>query len=149
MDGTPKTTTAAEKPREDLKDKGLEHDALGLLASVVLGVSCVAPAYALTATLGPTVSEVGLQMPAVFLAGFIPMLLVAYAYRELNHVAPDCGTSFTWTVKAFGPHVGWMCGWGFVLATVIVLSNLVGVAVTFFYLLLGNAFWQPEYRGAG
>ena len=73
-----------EQPHDDLKDKGLEHDAVGLLASVVLGVSCVAPAYALTATLGPTVSEVGLQMPAVFLAGFVPMLLVAYAYRELN-----------------------------------------------------------------
>ena len=115
----------------------------------MLGVSCVAPAYALTATLGPTVSEVGLQMPAVFLAGFIPMLLVAYAYRELNHEAPDCGTSFTWTVKAFGPHVGWMCGWGFVLATVIVLSNLVGVAVTFFYLLLGNVFGNQAIGALG
>src|SRR4030095_1392943 len=103
---------------EDLHDKGLKHGAVNVFASVVLGVASVAPAYALTATLGPTVSEVGLQMPAVFLAGFIPMLLVAYAYRELNHEAPDCGTSFTWTVKAFGPHVGWMCGWGFVLATV-------------------------------
>lgn len=134
---------------KDLKDKGLRHNAVGLLASVVLGVSCVAPAYALTATLGPTVSEVGLQMPAVFLSGFIPMLLVAYAYRELNHVAPDCGTSFTWTTKAFGPHIGWMCGWGFVLATVIVLSNLTGVAVTFFYLLLGNVFGNPAIGTLG
>ena len=138
-----------ENPGGDLRDKGLQHDAVGLLASVVLGVSCVAPAYALTATLGPTVSEVGLQMPAVFLAGFVPMLLVAYAYRELNHVAPDCGTSFTWTVKAFGPHIGWMCGWGFVLATVIVLSNLVGVAVTFFYLLLGNVFGSEAIGALG
>ena len=138
-----------ERPGGDLRDKGLQHDAVGLLASVVLGVSCVAPAYALTATLGPTVSEVGLQMPAVFLAGFVPMLLVAYAYRELNHVAPDCGTSFTWTVKAFGPHIGWMCGWGFVLATVIVLSNLVGVAVTFFYLLLGNVFGSEAIGALG
>ena len=51
-------------------------------------------------------------MPAVFLAGFVPMLLVAYGYRELNQVAPDCGTSFTWATKAFDPLVGWMCGWG-------------------------------------
>ena len=134
---------------EDLKDKGLRHNSVGLLASVVLGVSCVAPAYAITATLGPTVSEVGLQMPAVFLAGFVPMLLVAYAYRELNHEAPDCGTSFTWTVKAFGPHIGWMCGWGLVLATVIVLSNLVGVAVTFFYLALGNVFGSQSLGALG
>jgi len=122
----------------DLRSKGLSTNSVGLLASVVLGVSSIAPVYALTATLGPTVAEVGLQMPAVFLAGFVPMLLVAYAYRELNREAPDCGTSFTWTTKAFDPHVGWMCGWGALLATIIVLSNLAGVAVSFFYLLLGE-----------
>ena len=104
----------------------------------MLALSSVAPAYALTATLGPTVSEVGAQMPATFLVGFVPMLLVAYAYRRLNQVAPDAGTSFTWTTKAFGPHIGWMCGWGLLIATIIVLSNLAGVAVTFFYLFLAE-----------
>ena len=135
-------TTTAQTPvgtgAADLRGKGLSTGSLGLLASVVLGVSSVAPVYALTATLGPTVSEVGLQMPAVFLAGFLPMLLVAYGYRELNRVAPDCGTSFTWATKAFNPLVGFMAGWGALLATVIVLSNLAGVAVTFFYLMLGQ-----------
>ena len=108
-----------------------------------MSVSSVAPAYALTATLGLSVTEVGVQAPAIFLIGFLPMLLVAYAYRELNKAVPDAGTSFTWTVKAFGPHIGWMCGWGLVLAIIIVLSNLAGVAVTFLYLflaeILGNA----------
>src|SRR5215213_9330294 len=122
----------------DLRAKGLAGNSVGLLASVVLGVSSIAPVYALTATLGPTVTEVGLQMPAIFLAGFLPMLLVAYAYRELNRVAPDCGTSFTWATKAFNPYLGWMAGWGALLATIIVLSNLAGVAVSFFYLLLGE-----------
>ncbi|MFH8370649.1 APC family permease [Streptomyces sp. NPDC018031] len=130
---------AGERPIEpELRDKGLRHGALGLTASVVLGISSVAPAYALTATLGPAVDEVGPQTPAVFLSGFLPMFLVAYAYRELNRSMPDCGTSFTWTVKAFGPHVGWMCGWGTVVATVIVLSNLAGVATDFLYLTLGE-----------
>ncbi|MGW0731268.1 APC family permease [Streptomyces sp. NPDC002851] len=128
----------------DLHEKGLRHGAVGLLASVVLSVSSVAPVYALTATLGPTVGEVGLRMPAVFLAGFVPMFLVAYAYRELNRAMPDCGTSFTWTVKAFGPHIGWMCGWGAVVATIIVLSNLAGVAVSFLYLFLAELFDRPD-----
>ena len=108
----------------DLLDKGLQHDSMGLLGSTAMAVSCVAPVYALTAALGPTVREVGVQMPAVFLAGFIPMLLVAFGYRALNKVVPDAGTSFTWTVKAFGPYTGWMCGWGLILATVIVLYAL-------------------------
>jgi amino acid transporter len=99
------------RPEPDLLDKGLQHDSVGLLASILLSVSSVAPAYALTATLGLTVTEVGVQAPAIFLVGFIPMLFAASAYRELNKVAPDAATSFTWTVKAFVPHIGWMCGW--------------------------------------
>jgi amino acid transporter len=133
----------------DLLDKGLAHDSVGLFGSMVIAISSVAPAYALTATLGPTVTEVGVQMPAVFLIGFLPMLLVAYAYRALNQVAPDAGTSFTWTVKAFGPHIGWLCGWGLVIATIIVLSNLAGVAVTFFYLLLAEIAGNPDIAGWG
>jgi amino acid transporter len=104
----------------------------------------VAPAYALTATLGLTVTEVGLQTPAIFLIGFVPMLLAASAYRELNKVAPDAGTSFTWTVKAFGPHIGWMCGWGLVVAIIIVLSNLAGVAVSFFYLFVAEVVGDAD-----
>jgi amino acid transporter len=134
----------------DLRAKGLSSNSVGLLASVVLGISSIAPVYALTVTLGPTVTEVGLQMPAVFLVGFIPMLLVAYGYRELNRVAPDCGTSFTWATKAFSPYVGWMAGWGALLATIIVLSSLAGVAVSFFYLLLGEitgSEWLADLGG--
>lgn len=118
--------------------KGLSGGSVGLLGSAVIGISTVAPVYCLTSTLGPTVGKAGVQMPAVFVAGFLPMLLVAFAYRELNKALPDCGTSFTWTVRAFGPRVGWMCGWGLVIATIIVLSNLAGVATSFFYLLLGR-----------
>lgn len=123
---------------EGMRTKGLSGNSVGLLGSAVIGVSTVAPVYCLTSTLGSTAGEVGVQMPAVFLAGFLPMLLVAFAYRELNKAMPDCGTSFTWTVKAFGPRVGWMCGWGLVIATIIVLSNLAGVATSYFWLLAGE-----------
>ncbi|MFF1795415.1 APC family permease, partial [Kitasatospora sp. NPDC058263] len=57
---------------------------------------------------------------------------------ELNNDYPDCGTSFSWTVRAFGPRVGWMAGWGLTVATIIVLSNLAGVATDFLYLMLGE-----------
>ena len=30
---------------------------------------------------------------------------------------------------AFGPWIGWMAGWGLVSATILVLSNLAGIAV--------------------
>jgi amino acid transporter len=122
----------------DLLDKGLTEGAVGLFGGTILGISSVAPAYALTATIGILVAEAGAKMPVVIIAGFLPMFFAAYAYRELNKVAPDCGTSFTWTTKAFGPYVGWLGGWAAVMATVIVLSNLAGVAVQFFYQFLGD-----------
>jgi hypothetical protein len=107
----------------------------------------VAPAYALTATIGILVAETGTKMAVVIIAGFLPMFFAAYAYRELNKVAPDCGTSFTWTTKAFGPYVGWIGGWAAILATAIVLSNLAGVAVQFLYQFLGDLFNNDDLGG--
>lgn len=124
--------------------KGLSAGRVGLIGAVVIGVSTIAPAYTLTSGLGPTISVVGTHVPAILLLGFVPMLLVAIGYRELNSRVPDSGTSFTWASKAFGPWVGWMGGWGLVASTVIVLSNLAAVAVDFFYILLGQAFGSQE-----
>lgn len=123
--------------------KGLAEGKVGTLSGAMLGISCVAPGYTLTASIGVIVAAVGLKMPAIFIAGFIPMFLTAYAYRELNSRTPDCGASFTWSTKAFGPYVGWMCGWGMVVASIIVLSNLAAIAVEFFYLLIARVFNQP------
>lgn len=128
----------------DLVDKGLAGGKVGTFAGAVLGISCVAPGYTMTASIGLIVAAVGLKMPAIFIAGFIPMFLTAYAYRELNSRAPDCGASFTWSTKAFGPYVGWMCGWGMVLATIIVLSNLAAIAVEYFYLFISQLVRSPE-----
>ncbi|MBG6179394.1 APC family permease [Arthrobacter sp. CAN_A1] len=132
------STIPTKDSRTGLSQKGLSSGSVGLLGAVVIGVSCIAPAYTLTAALGPTVAEVGVQLPAIFLVGFIPMLLVALGYRELNNAMPDAGTSFTWATRAFGPWIGWMGGWGLIAATVIVLSNLAAVAVDFFYLMLAQ-----------
>ena len=123
---------------QDVDGKGLKSGQLGLLAIVVIGLSTIAPAYTLTGALGPTVQEVGAQLPIIFVIGFIPMILVALAYRELNTDSPDSGTTFTWSTKAFGPWIGFMGGWGLLAANIIVLSNLAGVAVDFFYLFLAQ-----------
>lgn len=124
--------------------KGLSTKSVGLVAAVFIGVSCIAPAYTLSGALGPTASEVGEHLPAILLVGFIPMLLVAVGYRELNKDMPDSGTTFTWGTRAFGPWVGWMGGWGLLAATILVLSNLAGIAVDFFYLFLSQALGRPE-----
>ena len=122
-----------------MAEKGLKSNVVGLFGGTMLGISSVAPAYALTATLGILAATVGAKTPVVFIAGFLPMFFAAYAYREFNTIMPDAGTSFTWTSKSFGPYIGWLGGWAAVVACVIVLSNLAGVAVQFFYQFIGSA----------
>lgn len=129
-------------------EKGLATGQVGLIGAVVIGISCIAPTYTLTSGLGPTISAVGKFVPAVLILGFIPMLLVAFAYRELNNAVPDSGTSFTWATKAFGPWVGWMGGWGLITATILVISNLAAVAVDFFYLLAAQILGRPAIYGS-
>jgi amino acid transporter len=128
-------------------DKGLKTGALGLLSSVVIGVSSTAPGYSLAATIGFVAAAVGLQSPAVILLAFVPMLFIAYAYREFNKVDPDCGTTFAWASRAFGPRSGWLGGWGIIVADVVVMANLAQIAGQYGFLLFGadglaaSTFW--------
>lgn len=118
-------------------DKGLKVGALGLMSSLVIGVASTAPGYSLAATLGYLAEEVGVQAPIIMMLAFIPMLCISYAYQALNEVAPDCGTSFTWVARVFGPSTGWLTGWVIVVADVIVMANLAQVAGQYTLDLLG------------
>ncbi|GAA1947212.1 APC family permease [Microbacterium deminutum] len=122
--------------------KGLAAGTLGLWGSTVIGLASTAPVYSLVATLGFVVIAVGAQAPIAFVIAFVPMLFIAFAYRELNNEIPDCGTTFTWGTKAFGPWVGWMGGWGVAVAGMVVLANLAQVASIYFWNLFGVEFDQ-------
>ncbi|WP_203135232.1 APC family permease [Microbacterium sp. JZ31] len=130
------TTTPLHLGRPE--GKGLAAGTLGLWGSTVIGLASTAPAYSLVATLGWVVLAVGAQAPIAFIVAFVPMLLIAFAYRELNHAVPDCGTTFTWGTKAFGPWVGWMGGWGVAVAGMVVLANLAQIAGIYFWSLFGD-----------
>ena len=120
-------------------DKGLKAGALGYLSNLVIGVASTAPAYSLAATLGfiVAVKGVGVHAPGVLIASFVPMLFVALGYKYLNKADPDCGTSFAWTTRAFGPYVGWINGWAIFVADVIVMASLSVIAAQYTYLLFG------------
>ncbi|SOX53890.1 APC family permease [Mycobacterium ahvazicum] len=126
--------------------KGLRGGALGLLSSVVVGLASMAPAYSLAATLGLIVASGGAQLcgvkaPAVVLISFIPMYLIATAYQELNRAIPDCGTTFTWASRAFGPIVGWLGGWGIIAAEVIVMANLAEISAAYSFRFAADLGW--------
>jgi amino acid transporter len=128
-------TSQAQYSSGEVAAKGLKSGALGLVASVVIGVASTAPAYSLAATLGFIVVGVGLQSPIIVVLAFVPMLFTAIGYSELNKADPDCGTTFTWATRAFGPTTGWLGGWGIIAADVLVMASLAQVAGQYLFLL--------------
>jgi amino acid transporter len=122
----------------DPAGKGLRTDSVGLLAVVALGLASVAPAYSIAVTLGFVVMVVGHLAPAALLVGFVPILLTAFAFRELNREMPDCGTTFVWNTRAFGPYAGWLSGgWVVQIATVIAMTALARVGAGYLLTLFG------------
>ena len=138
------STTPVRLERTD--GKGLAAGTLGLWGSTVIGLASTAPVYSLVATLGFVVLAVGGQAPIAFVIAFVPMLFIAFAYRELNNDVPDCGTTFTWGTKAFGPWVGWMGGWGVAVAGMVVLANLAQIASIYFWSLIGFDLEADDWR---
>ncbi|MGA7205677.1 MAG: APC family permease, partial [Specibacter sp.] len=133
---------AANAGSQEVGSKGLKGGALGLVSSIVVGVASTAPAYSLAASLGFIVVGgslvAGVKAPGIVLLAFIPMYLIAVAYQELNKAEPDCGTTFTWATRAFGPVTGWMGGWGIIIADVIVMSNLAQIAGSYSFTFVGG-----------
>ena len=118
--------------------KGLRQNAIGLLASTGMGVASTAPAYSLAATLGFVVAVIGLQAPLLVILAFIPMFMTAWATKLMNHVDPDCGTSFTWAARALGPRTGWFAGgWGTIAADLLAMASYAQVAGQYVFLLVG------------
>ena len=129
------TARESLQPTEQPLDKGLKSGALGLISSTVIATASVAPAYSIAATLVFVVVAVGVQAPFVAVLAFIPMLLTSIGYSEMNKADPDCGTTFTWATRAFGPKTGWWGGWAIVAADVLVMASLAQVASQYVFLL--------------
>jgi amino acid transporter len=132
------TAEHAITSQEQPLDKGLKSGALGLISSTVIATASVAPAYSIAATLVFVVGAVALQAPAVAVLAFVPMLFCSIGYSELNKADPDCGTTFTWATRAFGPKTGWFGGWAIVVADVLVMASLAQVAGEYVFLEFNN-----------
>jgi amino acid transporter len=134
-----KTPPAGEPAEAHALNKGLKKNAIGYASSVVIGVASTAPGYSLAAVLGLIVAipGIGVHAPAVLLLSFVPMLLVALAYKYLNKADPDAGTTVSWATRAFGPRTDWIGGWAMIVADVIVMGNPAEIAERYSFLLFG------------
>lgn len=126
---------AVDVAEHEAGTKGLKGGALGLVAVIVIGVASTAPGYSLAASVGFVTGEVGTKAPFIMLSAFVPMACIAAAFYYLNKADPDCGTNFTWGVRALGPKAGWIAGWGCIVADLVIMPNLAGVSGQYLVLL--------------
>ena len=101
----------------------------------MIGVASTAPGYSLAASIGIVTGEAGAKAPFIMLFAFVPMACIAASFYYLNKADPDCGTNFTWGVRAFGPKAGWIAGWGCIVADLVIMPNLAGVSGQYLVLL--------------
>ena len=101
---------ATARAGEGRSEHGLRKDAIGFIDRLIIGIASTAPAYSLAAVPAIVVVTVGVQAPAVLLASFVPMFLIASAFYFMNRADPDCGTTFSWVTRAMGPALGWVAG---------------------------------------
>jgi amino acid transporter len=132
-------------------EKGLKANAIGFVDGLIIGIASTAPAYSLAAVLAIVVVGVGVQAPAVLLASFIPMFLIASSFYYMNRADPDCGTSFSWITRAIGPGAGWVGGWAVATTGILVIGSLAQVAAYYTFDLIeatdmrDSTFWNVAF----
>jgi amino acid transporter len=81
----------------------------------------MAPASAVTYTLGAALPYAGAALPLAVLITLIVSVLIALSIGALARHFPSAGGFFTYLSRALGVHVGWLAGWLFDLAYLCVV----------------------------
>jgi len=98
----------------------LESDAIGALQDTVLGIANTGPAVSVGLSLAALAAAAAYASgPTLILCG-IPMVIIANAYRRLNHWNANSGASFEWVGRTISPYLGFLTGW------LVIAANLVG-----------------------
>lgn len=130
---------AATVKGPDSDQPALKSNAITFISNLVIGIASTAPGFSLATTVGfiVMIPGVGLQAPAVMLVSFVPMFCIAVAYQWLNKADPDCGTTFSWVTRAMGPQLGWLAGWGLLVADLVVMGTQSSIAGSYSLSLFG------------
>jgi amino acid transporter len=117
----------------------MKRNAISYISNIVIGVASTAPAYSLAATVGffVLITGVGTHSPAIIIVSFIPLFFIATAYKAMNEVDPDCGTTFSWVSRAMSPSLGLLIGWTVIFSDIVVNANQAFIAGDYGFQLFG------------
>lgn len=87
---------------------------LGMPSLVLFGLAYMVPLTVFT-TYGVVTELTAGHLPGAYVVTLAAMLFTAYSYGRMVKVHPYAGSAYTYTQRAFGPHVGFMTGWALML----------------------------------
>jgi amino acid transporter len=127
----------------------LRRNAIGLPGVLFQSITTMAPASAVAFSLGAAILFTGGALPLAVLIALIVCTLIAVNIGALARYLPSAGGLFTYVSHGLGVQAGWMTGWLFSLAYLLVvpLQLLVlgpvadGFANQYFHLSFGPNGW--------
>ena len=87
---------------------------LGMPSLVLFGLAYMVPLTVFT-TYGVVTELTKGHLPGAYVVTLAAMLFTAYSYGRMVFVHPYAGSAYTYTQRAFGPHIGFMAGWALLL----------------------------------
>src|ERR1051326_2083119 len=129
--------------------KTLHTNAIGLAEVLFQSITAMAPASAVAFSLGAAVPFAGTALPLATLIALGVCLLIAVNIAAVAKYLPSAGGYFTYVSRGLGDEAGWLTGWLFSLAYVLVVPLVLIVlgpladefANQHFHLRLGWIVW--------
>jgi amino acid transporter len=99
---------------------GLQRDAVGLMSVLFMSVTNMAPAAAVAFSILFAAPYAGGSTPLAVLLGLAVLMLVAISIGQLAKHLPSAGGLYTYNTQGLGAVTGFLVGWAFIMAEVIV-----------------------------
>ena len=109
---------------------GLQQDAVGLTSVLFMAVTNMAPGAAVAFSILFAAPYAGGSTPLAVLLGLAVLMLVAVSIGQLAKHLPSAGGLYTYNARGLGSVTGFLVGWAFIMAEVIVAPGG--------FLILGN-----------
>ncbi|GHO79058.1 amino acid transporter [Ktedonobacter sp. SOSP1-85] len=142
--------TASAKPSAPQE---LRANTIGLPGVLFQSITTMAPASAVSFSLGAAIAFTGGALPLAVIIALVVCCLIALSIGSLAKHLPSAGGYFTYVGQSLGLQAGWLTGWLFNLAYLLIvpfqLLVLGPVADSFvsglFHVSLGWPFWTVAF----
>lgn len=137
--------TSAQAPQEE----SLRANTIGLPGVLFQSITTMAPASAVAFSLFAAITFTGGALPLAVIIALVVCILVALNIGAMAKHLPSAGSYFTYVSHGLGPQAGWMTGWLFNLAYLLIVPFQLLVlgpvadqfANTYLHLSMGANGW--------